>query len=292
MARCTGAAARLPGDSRLGINYLVLCVTMALVLIRCRPVAANSFNFPPSDFDILGADSGRLIGRGHYTLDESAGAITLHGENRYFDGQYDIEEDKLKSPGVGLAPKLLTFRHDFFDAGGSPSIAARLDVETGLGVCGKAEGGGLELTDEQFDFPDDTYAGASVLLPIQRLVGRGEGEMLRLHVFNCAPTPKLIAVDVKPPPKSQTWAEYPGELEKVDVKPNLGFWTVVIQPFIPKLAAWFDPSQGALLVGAQLQRYYKGPKIILVRRRQAQIGKDANQDKAPSLGPEPSSSGR
>ena len=83
---------------------------------------------------------------------------------------------------------------------------------------------------------------------------------LKLHVFNCAPTPKVIAVDLKAEVREHTLADYPGELEKVDVKPNFGFWTVVVEPFIPKLGVWFDPSQGMLLVGAQLQRYYKGPR--------------------------------
>ncbi len=154
------------------------------------------------------------------------------------------------------------------------SLNARLDLRTGQGVCGKVVAGKMELIEEQLKIPDDTYAGASVLLPIQELVARGDrGRTLKLHVFNCAPTPRLIAVDVKLKPHPQTWIEYPGELEQIDIKPNFGFWTLVIQPFIPKLAAWFDPSQDMLLVGVQLQRFYKGTKIILVRKREASISK-------------------
>jgi len=76
-------------------------------------------------------------------------------------------------------------------------------------------------------------------------------------------------------------------LEKVDVKANFGFWTVVIQPFIPKLAVWFDPSQRMLLLGAQLQRYYKGEKIVLVRKREAEISNGTNAADS-SLSREPS----
>jgi hypothetical protein len=272
---------------------------MVLVLSWSLSAAANSVNFPPSDFDILDAGSGQLIGHGHYALDESAGGLKLRGENRYFNGEYDIEEDQLTRVTADARPRLLTFRHDFFDAHGTPTVVGRLDIETGLGTCGLAEGGKLDLKVQEFKFPEDTYAGASVLLPIQHLMSGGTRDVLSLHVFNCAPTPKLIAVDVTPQSGELPWADYPGELEKVEVKANFGFWTVVIQPFIPKLAAWFDPSQRMLLVGAQLQRYYKGEKILLVRKREAQLlrepeaelRRDPSPDKAPRDGAGPTSSG-
>jgi len=84
-------------------------------------------------------------------------------------------------------------------------------------------------------------------------------------------------VVVKRGAKKQGWPDYPGELEKVDIKPNFGFFTVIVTPFIPKLAAWFDPSHDSLLVGAQLERYYKGAKIILVRARAASATSAANK---------------
>jgi len=248
-----------------------------LALTCSHAAAADTLNFPPSDFDILNAESAQIIGHAHYAMVETGHDLTLRGESRYLNGEYDIEEDKLATAGDGSVPRLLTFRHDFFEADGAPSIAARLDTETGLAECGKTEAGKLDLKSRQFRFPEDTYAGASVLIPIQHLVIHGGGEVLKLHVFNCAPTPKLIAVDLKPSLHPQTWTPYPGELERVDVTANFGFWTLVIQPFIPKLAAWFDPSQRMLLVGAQLQRYYKGEKIILARKREPQI----STDKAP-----------
>jgi hypothetical protein len=254
---------------------------MLLALTWVRAAVAATLNFPPSDFDILDADGGQLIGHGHYAIAEAGHDLTLRGENRYVTGQYDVEEDKLTSTSDDSVPKLRSFRHDFFNADGSPSIAARLDTETGLGVCGKTEAGELALKSAQFKFPDDTYAGASVLIPVQHMVTHDDGEVLKLHVFNCAPTPKLIAVDLKRSSHPQPWAPYPGALERVDVKANFGFWTVIVQPFIPKLAAWFDPSQQMLLVGAQLQRYYKGEKIILARKREALI----STDKIPSPPP-------
>lgn len=271
-----------PASSRR-IDLFSLCAAIVLALTCARPAnAAEALNFPPSDFDILSADTGQLIGHGHYTVDQTAGTLMLHGESHYLNGEYDIEEAKLAAGEDHPLSQLLSFRHDFFNSDRSPSIAARLDTETGLGECAKTIAGKLDLKTEQFKFPDDTYAGASVLIPIQNFVSHGDrGDILKLHVFNCAPTPKLIAVDVKPQPLAQIWPDYPGELDKVDIKPNFGLWTLVVQPFIPKLAAWFDPSQNTLLVGAMLQRYYKGAKIILVRKREAAISNPVPSDKAP-----------
>jgi hypothetical protein len=234
---------------------------------------ATALDFPPSDFEILNANNRELIGHGHYRLDQGADTMTLHGENRYLDGEYDIEEDKLAPAGADSLPALISFRHDFFDASGAPTISGRLDVQTGLGSCGKPNSAGIqEFETEQLTVPPDTYAGSSVLIPLQNHVrGTDRYEVLKLYVFNCAPGPKLLAVDVTPEVKLQSWQEYPGELERTDIRPNFGFWTLVVKPFIPKLAAWFDPSQNMLLVGAQLERYYKGTKIILVRKREAAI---------------------
>ena len=265
----------MPRDSRHRIERLILCGAILLALAFPYPAnAADALNFPPSDFDILSVETGLLIGHGHYSVDQQPHSLILRGESRYLTGEYDIEMDHLSIAGNGAMSKLISFRHDFFNADGSPAVESRLDMATGMAVCGKDLEGNLQLTEEKLSIPQNTYAGASVLLPIQELVARVDrNRTMQLHVFNCAPAPRLIAVDVKLGARAQTWPEYPGDLEKIDIKANFGFWTVVIQPFIPKLAAWFDPSQNMLLVGVQLQRYYKGTKIILVRKREATISK-------------------
>ncbi len=249
----------------------------AILLALAFPYVANAaevLNFPPSDFDILSVQSGLLIGHAHYTVDQRPHSLILHGESRYLTGEYDVEEDHLAILGSGEMPKLTSFRHNFFNPDGSPALESRLDVATGMAVCSKDLEGNLQLDEQKLKIPDDTYAGASVLVPIQELVARGDrSHIMKLHVFNCTPTPRLIAVDIKLESRAQTWPEYPGDLEKIDIKANFGFWTLVIQPFIPKLAAWFDPSQDMLLVGVQLQRYYKGAKIILLRKREASLRK-------------------
>jgi len=273
----------LPRDTRHRARSAALCASALILALAARPAnGAEGLNFPPSDFDILSTETGELIGHGHYTVDQTADSLILRGENRYLNGEYDTEEDKLTIAAGSETPTMTSFRHDFFNPDGSPLARARLDTGTGFALCAKAVAGKPEPAPERLTIPGDTYAGASVLLPIQQLVARGDrGETIKLHVFNCAPTPKVIAVDVNLEPQGQTWVEYPGELEQVDIKPNFGFWTVVIQPFIPKLAAWFDPSQQTLLVGAQLQRFYKGAKIILVRKREASFVRTPSAAEAP-----------
>ncbi len=279
----------MPIESHSLANLTRRAALIGGALLLALVVAPNAFavellNFPPSDFDILSADTGQLIGHGHYTVKQTATTRILRGENRYLNGEYDTEEDQLEIVEGSALPQLVSFRHDFFNADGTPSLQSRLDMATGVGICGKEVAGKLELVSEHLKLPDDTYAGASVLLPIQQLMtDRDRTHTLKLHVYNCAPSPRLIAIDVKPELEPQTWVHYPGELEKIDIKANFGFWTLVIQPFIPKLGAWFDPSRDMLLVGAQLQRYYKGTKIILVRRREASIVSPLTTDKAPPV---------
>ena len=85
----------------------MLCGAFVLALILSRPaIAAEALNFPPSDFDILNADTGMLIGHGHYAVDQTAGNLILRGENHYLNGEYDTEEDKLTTAEDSQLPTL------------------------------------------------------------------------------------------------------------------------------------------------------------------------------------------
>jgi len=290
--RKSNYATKAPKSTHWG-QARILAVWVAILLMLTASASAKSIeplDFRPSDFKILDTDNETLIGHGHYEVDRVGSQFVLHGENRYLTGEYDIEEDTLDAIGDHSRPTLKRYRHDFYDAAGSLVVASHLDVETGLGVCGRIESGAMSLKSEPLKFAADTYAGASVLLPIQEFLRRGDiNGTLDLHVFNCFPSPKLIAVQMKRVTQKQTWSEYPGELEKIDIKPNFGFFTIIVAPFVPKLAAWFDPSRDFLLVGAQLQRYYRGAKIILVRARRADAtsepGSAANKPPPQALSP-------
>ena len=106
---------------------------MLLLLIASRVGAVEELNFPPSDFDILSAETGQLIGHGHYTVKQTASTRILHGENRYVSGEFDTEEDQLSIVEGRPLPQLVSFRHDFFNDNGTPSLQSRLDVSTEIG---------------------------------------------------------------------------------------------------------------------------------------------------------------
>jgi hypothetical protein len=59
----------------------------------------------------------------------------LRGENQYFDGERDLELERL-SFGVGAQGfTLVTYQHSFFKADGSPRIVGSLDVDRHGGSC-------------------------------------------------------------------------------------------------------------------------------------------------------------
>ena len=57
----------------------------------------------------------------------------------------------------------------------------------------------------------------------------------------------------------------------MDIKPDLGWLGTVIAPFLPELRAWFDPSDNWTLAGGEFSRYYRGPRIMLVREIPAEF---------------------
>lgn len=250
------------------IGTLLVAAALAMVSAR-RAYCVETPNFPPTTFDILSVATGKLVGHGRYTLERAAGGFLLRGDNRYLSGEYDLEEDRMVTSSERQLPVLTSFRHSFYRSDGTLFMEGRMDAESGVGTCSVTTGGKLSPKSERFQFPSDTYAGVSILVPIQDFLRRGEGSgIMKMHVFTCAPGPRLASVEVTPQPTPVTWPHYPGALIETDIKADFGFWTFVIQPFLPKLGAWFDPSSRWLLVGAQLERHYRGEKIILVRNRE------------------------
>ncbi len=53
------------------------------------------------------------------------------------------------------------------------------------------------------------------------------------------------------------------------MRPKLGWWDILIAPFVPKVRAWFDPADGFNYLGGEFPTYYRGPRVELVRDRNA-----------------------
>jgi len=64
-----------------------------------------------------------------------------------------------------------------------------------------------------------------------------------------------------------TWSMYPGNLGKAEIEADLGWFDVIVSPFLPKMYAWFDSSDNWRFVGGLIDRYYRGPRVLMVRVR-------------------------
>ena len=230
--------------------------------------AAESLSFPPTSFVILDPDTGTRIGSSHYRVESIAGGAILHGVNQFDNGQSDIETARLRSGGVDELPRLVEFDHTFYNADRSIQERAHVDLKSGAASCIDNTGGQQSEQRDVLSFPDDTWAGASVVLPIQHFLrDDGQTSSHSLHVFNCAPSPKIFAISVQNDPGPATWAPYGGLALRVEVKPDFGWLNLLIAAFVPRLHAWFDPGADWAFVGDEAARYYKGSKIMLVRAR-------------------------
>jgi hypothetical protein len=224
---------------------------------------AGPFDLPPSDFDIIDAAGTQVIGHGHYevTPDGPSHAIAL-GEDRFNDGEYDIERDKLEMRGDVQLPRMVTFEHTYFSAKGTLQRVNKADFRTGLASCIQYKNGQPAVLSTVLQFPPDTFAGAAIILPLKGYLLRGRKDGIILYDFNCVPGPKIFKVEARTQPPS-TWVHFPGELVQVDIKPDFGWLNLVIAPFVPEIRVWFSPSDDWRFVGGQFTRFYKGPEIIL-----------------------------
>jgi len=246
--------------------WLVTGLAMVATLTGARLVySANALSFPPTSFAILSPDTGIAIGRSRYRIDSAGGGATLRGENNYFDDSSDVETSRLLSER-GALPKLVEFDHTFYKAGGSILMRAHLDFKSGAATCIDNTGGRMITQSAVLRVPDDTWAGASVVLPIQDFLRAGSRASDRpLHVFTCAPGPKIFAITVMLDPGQAVWTAYGAEAIRVEVRPDFGWLNLFAAAFVPKLHAWFDPYDGMAFIGDEAARYYKGPRIVLVK---------------------------
>jgi hypothetical protein len=224
---------------------------------------AGPFDFPPSDFNIMNADDTQVIGHGHYEVrPDGKEYATALGEDRFDDGEYDLERDKLELRGDDQVPRMVTFEHTFFNADGSLQRVGKANLQTGLASCVEYENGQPLVQSAVLQFPLDTFAGAAVIIPLKGDLLRGQREGITLHDFNCMPGPEIFKVNAYPQPPSE-WAHFPGEVVRVDITPDFGLLSFIAALFVPEIHVWFSPSDDWRFVGGQFTRFYKGPEIIL-----------------------------
>ncbi len=219
----------------------------------------------PADLTIYSSDGQQILGRRHYDITKLQGGVEVRGESRYLNGEYDIELEKVEfSPQPEMA-RLVTFSHRFFLADGELQLTAEADLKSGASSCfwrddGKERGSGTVLS-----FPAGTYAGASLLIPIEDALRQGVREGIRFHAFACTPKPRIVAVVAAVDKTDAPWSSYRSGCTRVEVQPDFGWLNVLAGPFLPKFYAWFDPNQDWMYLGGRIERFYRGPVLELVR---------------------------
>ncbi len=198
-----------------------LCLAIAAlftVWLGAAIADAGPFDLPPTDFEIIdAAKNNQVIGHGHYeVITDDPRHATAVGEDRFNDGEYDIERDRLELRGDDQLPRMITFEHTFFGANGAVQRANKANFETGSASCIQNENGQAAILSSELQFPPDTFAGAAIILPQKGSLLMGKKEGIALHDFNCVPGPKIFKVGVHTQPPS-AWVHFPGEVVRVDL---------------------------------------------------------------------------
>jgi hypothetical protein len=234
---------------------------------RDTAAAADATAALAQNADLLIYDStgATLLGRAHYAVTRHGDMVTIEGHNDFIDGERDVERDTLRSDG-GELPRMLSYKHDFFDAKGAPQIVASADAVTGKSSCAKYENGSGAIETAVLQYPPDTYAGASVLVPIAGQLRRGAAN-LDIHVFDCAGGPRILTLHTDLAREQWRFLPHEGELARAEAHPVFGWFNVFLKPFVPTIRMWFDPLRDYAFVGGRLSRYYRGPEVLLVSAR-------------------------
>ena len=249
-------------------------ITILIIIGTTAARAAAPLQFVPTDFLILSPDGSQQIGFCSFQLTKTRFGATLHGISRYTSGETDYETVSLAFANDSTAPRPVEFQHAFFDSNNKAMLEVDANFVSGQAHCADYRPDSAHDETTTLIFPYDTWAGASVVIPIQRLLQTGTTATAKLHFFTCTPGPKIYEVDIEPDTARSRWPYYRGDLVRVDVRPYFGVFDVLVRAFVPDLKSWFDPTSNWDFVGAQMARYFKGPAIIMV--------------KAPSSAPSPS----
>src|SRR5262249_2943440 len=145
------AAAALATELRLRIqiNRILLIASLLSVaaLVSQAPsgaFAADLLDRGPVKFNILNREGTATIGSSTYTADRNPDRIVLRGENRYLNGEFDLETEVFSPDSAGGFPNLVSFGHSFYNADGTPRLESHADFGSGIASCVEYRGPNLE----------------------------------------------------------------------------------------------------------------------------------------------------
>ncbi len=219
-------------------------------------------------FKILSPDGKQTLGSTRFSVVQNNSTEEIKGETTYFDGERDNEDEILYAVSQTDRLRLETYTHSFFNADGTLRMLDTLDAKSGTASCATFTSGNMKLRKSQLEIPADSFAGASGLMMMVESLRHGSRE-IRFHAFACAPGPGLFSVKASIPDRSDHWSLYPGDLVRLDMRPDLGALNLLIAPFLPTMDAWFNPADNWNYIGGEFDRYFRGPHVLTVRVRPA-----------------------
>jgi hypothetical protein len=243
---------------------------VAFAALSTDSLATNAGSAADSDigglqFNILSPDGKQTIGSTHFTVLRNNSTEEIKGETRYLDGERDNEDERLYLDDTRSTLKLDTYEHSFFNADGTLDMVDTLNAKSGVASCAKYSLGKMKMRKSQLDVPADSFAGASGLMMMVAKLRHGNRE-IGFHAFACAPGPEIFSVKASLPNRSEHWLLYPGDLFRLDMRPDLASaLNLLIAPFLPTMDAWFNPHDNWNYVGGEFDRYFRGPHVLTVR---------------------------
>jgi hypothetical protein len=255
---------RISKTTLLAVFSVAACMTLSSYAAALEPDPARSAGFGGLQFRILTSDSKRTIGFTRFTVVRNNSTEEIKGETTYLDGERDSENELLYLGDGRLTPRLDSYQHSFFNADGTPYMLDTLDRKSGIASCTSYAAGMSKVRKSQLEIPANSFAGASGLMMVVESLRQGLRE-ISFHAFACVPGPELFSVKASIPDRSDHWPLYPGDLVRLDMRPDLGPLTFLLAPFIPTMDAWFNPNEHWNYVGGEFDRYFRGPHVLTVR---------------------------
>jgi len=246
------------------VSIISICTAVALraASIGLAADSSQAFEFRNTDVTIFSPETNRIIGYGHYRVLSVGRRERIRGENEFLNGEHDVEVEHLEKPGDGSPPALIDYEHVFFKANGSPQFTDSLEVRSGTSSCQRF-GPEIGVRESKLVVPPDIYAGATQLMLIIGRLRQGF-RSIEFHAFNCAPGPQVFAIHASLS-RSRKLPMFSADFARLEIAPDLGWLNYLAAPFTPKMFAWFDRNNNWDYVGAEFDRFYKGPHILVVR---------------------------
>jgi len=248
----------------IALLSLTACAVLSSHVGALEAGAGSNSGFGGLQFKILSPDGKEAIGHTSFTVLQSNSTQEIKGQTRYVDGESDSEDVRLSINDSEPILRLDTYEHSFFNADGSLHLVDTLDAKSGLASCTSYTSGVMKVRKTQLVVPMDSFAGASGLMMMVGGLRHGTRE-IKFHAFACAPGPEIFKVEVSVPERAERWPFYPGELFRLDMRPDLGALNLLIAPFLPTMEAWFNPNDNWNYVGGESDRYFRGPHVLTVR---------------------------